>query len=290
MNYARLILSVLVLSSIVISPAHAVIIEDFDGNGTTPFTLTNTSGGPPSILNTGPNGDYVRLANLNGSNNNSIAFDEEPTMTGAAPAGLKFLFDFRMSDDAANAAAGGCCGSSADGLGIGLYSTAIYGTTGGANPTTMGQGSDIWERPAHNGAFSIGLDIFQNIDEVNLNWDGAEIANADVSSQVDLNDNTWHRASLEILPNGADATANLWIISDVHGNTDVHSIFSGVAVGGLDLNSLGGYRVIGGGRTGGAFVDGDIDNIAVFAIPEPTSLTLLAISSLGLLAFRRRQK
>ncbi len=289
MNSSRLIASCLfvLISLVLVSPSQAVIIEDFDGGGGTTWTLTNTSGGAPSVMANGATGNFLRLANLNGSNNNSIAFDEEPSMTGPAPNGIKVAFDFRMTGDTANADAGGCCGSAADGLGLGLYSTDVYGSTGGTNPA---DGGAIWERPAHPGALSVGLDIFQNIDEVNLNWDGTEVTSVDVAGFMDLNNGVLHRAVLDVLPNGADSKASMVILEDVHGNTQVRDIFSDVDIAGLDLNSLGGYRLIAGGRTGGAFHDGDLDNIAVFQIPEPTSITLLAMSSLALLLFRRRQK
>ena len=94
----------------------AQFLEDFDTT-TNAYTLTNTSGGAPAVTTTpGPTGNFDRLTNLDGNNNNSIAFDEAASQTGPSPGGIKLAFDFRISDDAANAAAGGCCDSAADGL------------------------------------------------------------------------------------------------------------------------------------------------------------------------------
>ena len=272
--------------------ANATLFEDFDGGGTTPFTLTNTSGGAPSIIGGGPSGNFLRLTNLNGSNNNSIAFDEEASQTGPAPTGLVLSFDFRMTDDATNAAAGGCCGSAADGLGIGIFSTATYGSTGGSNP---GAGGGIWERPSFADAFTIGLDIFQNIDVVNLNWAGVQITEIDVglSFGLDLNDNIFHRAIVTINPDAGNALVNMDIISDVFGTPSTQNIFTDQAIAGLDLTSLPNYRLIAGGRTGGAFTEGDMDNISLASIPtsvpEPATLVLLGLGLAGI-GFARKKK
>ena len=261
----------------------ANLYEDFDGGGSTPWTFASTSGTPPSLQVGGPSGQYARIINLTGSNNNSIAFDENPSVTGPAPGGLRLVFNFRMSDDAANQAAGGCCGSAADGLGIGLFATSLYGSTGGVNPS----GAD-WERPHFAGAFTVGLDIFQNIDVVSLNWNGAEVATADLGGILDLNNSTWHRMAVDVLPDGANARANVSVFADVFGNTSVRQVFAGVPIPGLDLANLPGYRLIAGGRTGGAFASGDIDNISLALVPEPSALVLLALG-VGLLVLRRRK-
>lgn len=270
-------------------PASAALIEDFDGGGNTVYTFTNSGGTAPGLVATGVSGNSARLTNLDASNNNSLAFDLNPSATGPAPGGIRMAFDFRMSSDQANADAGGCCDSAADGMGFGLFATSVYGETGGANPTVMIQGSTAWERPAFNSAFAVGLDIFQNIDVVSLNWDGVEVAMADVQGIVDLNNNQFHRAVVDITANGADAVADMWILEDVHGNTMPRQVFAGQAIPGLDLSQLSDWRVIAGGRTGAAFVASDLDNIFVNAVPEPSSILLLALSLFGLLGLRRQR-
>jgi len=268
------------------SVTQAAFIANFDGGNTTAHAFTSSSGSPPSIQNGGPSGNYARLTNLNGSNNNSIAFDEAVGQTGPAPGGLKMAFNFRLSTDQQNADAGGCCGSAADGIGVGLFSTAAYGATGGKNPT----GAD-WERPKYANALTVGVDVFQNIDVLNLNWAGTELAAVDVKGVADLNDGKFHRVVVDVKPNGANALIDMHVIEDVMGATIVRPVMSNVAAPGLNLAALPSYRVIAGGRTGGAFAAGDIDNIYVdtVPVPEPASLALLGLGGLSLLGLRRRK-
>ena len=53
---------------------------------------------------------------------------------------------------------------------------------------------------------------------MNLNWDGTEVTSVDVAGFMDLNNGVLHRAVLDVLPNGADSTASMVILEDVHGN------------------------------------------------------------------------
>ena len=75
-------------------------------------------------------------------------FDEHPETTSPSPIGLKLAYDFRMTDDQANADGGGCCGSAADGIGVGIFDTAMVGTSGAIDPGVQ------WEDPALSGGGS----------------------------------------------------------------------------------------------------------------------------------------
>ncbi len=293
MRTASCIAVLLAVLSMACAGANAAFLEDFDGAGTVPYTLTNSSGDPPAILTGGSTNTYARLVNLTGSNNNSIAFDEDPSTTGPSPAGMKLAFDFRMTDNAANDAAGGCCGSAADGVGIGIFATERYGASGAANPGAGDGGSAVpydWERGGpFADAFSVGLRVFDKVDVVQVSWDDTMIAELDVQPMMDLNNNRWHRAIVDVKPDGANALVDVTLLEDINGPTSIHSVVTDLAVPGLDLASLPSYRVIAGGRTGGAFVDGDLDNIALVAVPEPTSLALLGLGGMLMLISRRRR-
>lgn len=273
------------------SDARGEMVENFDGGGNTPYSLTNSSGSPASIVAGGPTGSFLRITNLNGSNNNSIAFDENLSVTGPAKDGKILSFDFRMSSDADNDAAGGCCGSAADGLGIGYHATPRWGATGPMNPGAVAKpdGGD-WERPAFVRAVTVGLDVFQNIDVVTFNAFGTTLKEVDVAPMLDLNNGLFHRGILTVTPNPENNLTALFdfeIIEDVNGKATHHSIFTDVLAENVNLNSLPANRIIAGGRTGGAFLNGDFDNISVRLIPEPSSMSLLGLALLGIVRRRR---
>lgn len=275
------------------SVTRAAMFEDFDGGGNTPYSLTNSSGAAASVVAGGPSGSFLRVVNLNTSNNNSIAFDENTTVTGPAPQGKILSFDFRMSTDADNTAAGGCCASAADGLGIGYHATPRWGATGPMNPGAVAKpdGGD-WERPSFVRAVTIGLDVFEKIDVVTLNAFGNTIAEVDVQPMLDLNNGLFHRGILTVTPNPANMVTALFdfeIIEDVHGAAIRHSVMTDILAETVDVANLPPNRIIAGGRTGGAFLNGDFDNISVTLIPEPASGTLLSLGAGAWLLSRRRR-
>ena len=258
MSYQKRFLLANVVAVLLCASAHGQIFENFDGAGNTNYSLLNSSGSPPSIA--GGFDQFVVLTNLDNSNNNTIAFDLQPLQTGAAPYGWDLEFDFRMTDDAASEAAGGG-GSAGDGFGIGLFPTSLYGVSGPVNPATMGVGSQDWERPSFDGAFTVGFDVYPNIDFVSANFDNVGIA-AQQLSGFDLNDGQFHSAHVSARPLGDVMTLEMTI--------DGLPVFPSATIASeLSLLTQADYRLIAGGRTGDAFVRTSLDNIRLTNAPAP---------------------
>ena len=277
------------LASSVAVQGQVALLETFDGGGVnSTYNVTVTSGATaPAVMSGGPTENFLRVTYLEQSNNRSVAWDYVPI--GGKQVGI--YFDFRMTDDAANAGAGGCCGQAADGLGIGLFSTATYGMTGGINP---GDGNE-WENSAFDDALVLHFDIFDSGggqgtpdgNQAKLTWNGSLLINATPSFEI--NNNVFNRAALILSDAGSDSVASLRLIEDVNGAAVIHDVFQ-VTVPGLDLDAGAlPYRLIVGGRTGGAYHNGDLDNIVITGVPEPATYALVGLG-FGLLALLRRKR
>jgi len=270
---------ILVLSS---GSVQGALIVDFD-TPSTPYTITQHGSAPgPASTTGGPTGTFLRLTNDIASQMNTLAFDEVPAFTGPQPDGLEMQFDYRMSEEATHT---GCCGQRADGFGVALMATALYGTTGDG-PATI-----PWERPAYAAAFSVGFDIFEDpdfdSDVVTLNWDGLQIAEF-ATTGMHLNTGVFNQVNITIIPDGTDAKVSVTIIEDIHGSPGAPlTIFSDAVIPGMDMYNLPGFRAVLGGRTGGAYVAADIDNIHFQSIPEPMTIALFGLGGLALLRKRR---
>lgn len=268
--------------------AQAKLIQDFDDPA---LTLNRDGSEPgPAVVAGGPDGHFLRLTNNTGSQGNTVGFDEDSSITGPQPFGTTLSFDFRMTDDQANDDAGGCCGQAADGFGIGMFLTSTYGTSG-PGPAN-GTNGVSWERPAFPDALTIGFDIFDSgggpaVDgnTVSLNVFGTEVATNTLPADTPLNNNVFNSADVVITPEGANARVSMnitWATFGV-GSSQV-PVFDNLLVEGLDLSTLGGFRVIAGSRTGGAFHAGDLDNIRVAAVPEPSTIGLILLGLFGVAA------
>jgi hypothetical protein len=238
--------------------------EDFDGNAlNSTYAFTQSAGAfTPAVVASGlpTNGNAARLTALIGSSNNSIAWDAFPSLADA----VQVSFDFRMSADPG--------GEAADGFAIGLFKTASYGTQGPRNPAVVPGQEVVWENPTTGygfpGAVVTGFDIYGGTTEGNtVRVTGPNQPRPPLAVGVppfQLNAGVFHRAIITAIKNGASATAlTVQVIQNVNGTTPVlFTVARGVVVPGFDI-STDAFRLIMGGRTGGATVMTDIDNLLV---------------------------
>ncbi len=226
----------------------------FSGGGDSPYVLTvHGSNTAPRVLAGGPTGSYLELlADGVGSLTNTIGFARS---FGEARA-IDASFDFRMPTEASHT---GCCGERADGFGFALCDTAVYGNSG-PGPAS---GNVVWERPVFPSVFSIGFDIFDgsgNENTMTLNWNGVTVASRLVSA-FQLNNGVFNRCEVEIREDGAGSLVTVRLIEDSLGTPEpAVLVFDEVRVGGMTAFE---NRVAFGGRTGGAFISLDLDNIDV---------------------------
>ena len=278
----------LFLACVPANAAVTLLAENFDGGGiNSTFSLFNGSGAAPAVVNAGGvNQNVAQVTNLNGGNFNSVWWNYVPLGSGATR--LTLSIDFRMTGDAANAGAGGCCGEAADGIGIGFYSTASYGTSGG-NAVT-----GVWEQDGHAAAFKVGLDVFDgggpNGNRVLLHNGTTQIGVNPTPGFV-LNDDVFHRLTLTLDDAGANSLASVVLIRDINGAATPFPVLSGLPLTGVDLDNFA-YRVAVGGRTGGAFTRSQIDNLSVSTVPEPGAAfgSLLAGAFAASVVLRRRRR
>jgi len=235
------------------------LLQDFDRAGCTPFVswMYSTSAqtvsrpGPLPQTDGGARGVYLRLLHDNVNTcRSAVAFDQTgPLLTLTR----RVVFDFRMAS----------AGPAADGWSVILLPTATRGVRGtGVDPAWWPPAN--FEEPNVPDALALGFDLHPEdtgANDVSVHWDGAEVTNVTVDpAQFDLNNAVWNRGELivEYVAGGAEVTVVLH--PDVDGTpgaavTPVNRIF---IPGALPYAC----RVQFGGRTGGRYVDLDLDNIA----------------------------
>jgi hypothetical protein len=235
-------------------------------------------GAPPEVRNDfGLNGNYIRLIH-DGNNDqlNSIAFDKQVDGSISGRTGINAQLDFRMSS----------LDASADGFAFMLIPTSIFGNTG---PGAAGTGGFVAEEPNVPGVFGIGVDVYDNINEVSAHWDGNVISFLDVDrALVDLDIGAFHQMRVELRQSGFDTLLDLILTPDVFGVPGAPvPVFDDLIIPGMNLYD---YRLEIAGRTGGLNVSVDVDNIIAQTIPEPGSAALLCASAALLSMSRRRRR
>ena len=223
------------------------------------------AGAAPAVMSDGWDGDFLRVTHAENSQNNTISFEQ---LYSGEYEELSIEFEFRIDNGPGGA----------DGLGIAYLNSATYGTdTSAPNPS-------LQEEPNLVGSFGVGFDTFNNgggpdadipggdastPNSVSLHWDGAKVANFDLSPtaipliEFDLfaTPDALITASILVVPNvtGSEVTVTL---DDGKNEVLVYDAFQ--------IDGFFPYdgRLAIGGRTGGANQNQDVDNVRVAVTPD----------------------
>ena len=203
-------------------PDVVTLLSDFDGGGGA-FTDAAFRQGPiGSVLDGGPTGSYYNLLNNQGSTGNQIAFAATGT-AGWQTASL--TMDVRGDQ------------IQADGFGVAFVDIETYGND-------IANGTAEEERAKFNNSVGVGFRTF-NGTNATVNYDGVESADAFYS----LPAGEWIPVEVSMTRSGDGANLS----ASVNGE----SVFTDFALAGAPDD----FRIQIGGRTGGAAMDLDLDNV-----------------------------
>jgi hypothetical protein len=236
--------------SAVVADFRTITSQDFDGGGT-PYTAVQRNTAPgATVTSGGPTGDFMRLATAVNNQRNTIAFDR---VLDRAVARYESTWDYRIAPGSAVGGSG-----RADGLGLTLLDTGTHGTIGGG-PDYFG------ETPSVADSFGLALDIHQgsepNNNHTSLHWDSAQVGGSlNPSPGVDLANQVFNRAVLEIEHVVGGANVSLSITPDIHGTPSASvTPYTDFFIPGMGrFESRLGF----GARTGGQNAQFDLDNIS----------------------------
>ncbi len=242
--------------------AIAATIQDFDAAGTAYLAVQENNPPAPAVQTGGgadETGQFMRLANKVGGNQNRMHFDQGDV--GAA-AHVTAEFDFRLD--------GG-----ADGFSMLFLPTATYGTTAAGNPGLGGVG----EEPNVAGIFAVAFDIYNNIDELSLHY-GSNQGEVNKSGMVNINSGEFHHARIDWVdaPGADTSTVTVAVTENINGSTKSPTVFFSEAEVPVDPYD---YRVQFSARTGGVNADMDLDNINIGAGTEAVPFYAVDVTAPG---------
>jgi len=241
-------------------PSTSYVTQHFQGSGTAYTTSVYGNGPAPQVRSGGPTGNYLRLIHDNvTSNTNRASFDR--VLEGAASR-VTAEFDFRMYSPTNP-------DYPADGFSFLLLPTSIYGISGSGS-----DGSYVSEEPNLPNTFAIGFDTYPNdwgVNDVSVHWNGVELHNVTLpSQQLDLSAGVFHRARVELVQVAGGMQVTVTLTADILGTPGTPlTVIDGLFIPGMRPYES---RVEYSGRTGGLFMDVDLDNITVQFDPVVTTL------------------
>lgn len=231
------------------------LYQDFDSVGGTNYVLTQAVNPPPPGPVLGTDGYAMRLIHDNANSNvNSMGFERAPD--GGVSESAIVSFDFRGNDT-----------DPADGFSMMMLPTNNHGRSGAA-PTAG-------EKPNVPNTLAVGFDFYPywtGTNDVSLHWNGSELVTVNVPG-LDLNNGQFHRAEVSMVQVAGGSNVSISIIPDAHGTP-------GAPIPVVTNHFLAGvfpydYRAGFAGRTGGANMDIDLDNIASSELPGAAGPTVV---------------
>ncbi len=224
-----------------VGSAYGGLIDNFDPPNSN-VTATQSGSAPgPQVLSGGPSGQYLRLIN-DGVNNQRNHYSYDRTDTGWYST-IVAQFDF----------AGYSADQAADGFSFSFLPTSLYGTSG-AGPV-------LSESANAPGVFGIGFWVYPSgTNHLSVHWDNREIVRYYVDpAKVNFATGTWNQAKLTVNSIGPGGNVKLELIGDVNGTPQTVTVFDKYFYGPSGFEN----RVQFSGRTGGANMDVNLDNIQV---------------------------
>ena len=236
------------------TPSPATLAETFEG-AVANYSLSLYAAVPAAAVQAagaGSTGKFLRLL-YDGVNNNAnaIAF---PLVSPGAYGRIAAQFDFRVSD---------AQGEPADGFNFLLIPTAVYGTNGpGLNVVAQSYPA---EEPSYPGVFAIGFDVYPHNEprnDVSAHWNGREYVNVTIPrATLDLVAGVFHRANIFLEQTTGGSLVSVTVTPSVNATPgDPYTVVTNFFISGLNPYEC---RVELGGRTGGADLSLDLDNINV---------------------------
>ncbi|MEJ6568945.1 MAG: PEP-CTERM sorting domain-containing protein [Akkermansiaceae bacterium] len=249
----------------------AALLADFSGGGL-PYAEGGLRTAPVlagKVLSGGPSGDYYHLLDgAEGSAGNYVS-----VASGASTAGWQsaiFTMDFRADR------------IQADGFGVAFLDSAIHGTSGVVKAGTTGA-ADVEERGQYSNSIGVGFRTFNGTNATAF-YNGVESPDAAYS----ITAGQW--GSMEITLDRDAASGDVLLNANTYSGTSLSgtasNVFTDYAIPGVTMEE---FRMQISGRTGGASMDLDIDNLSLIVnVPEPATSLLAGLSLLALGVRRRR--
>lgn len=249
----------------------AALLADFDGGGV-PYTegsVKTAAVNAGQVVAGGPSGSYYHLLDGDeGGAGNYVSVASAGSTANWVSA--TFTMDFRADR------------IQADGFSVGFLDTATHGATDVVRAGTT-RLNEAEERGHYSNSIGVGFRTF-NGTNAKVNYNGVEGSDAGYT----LTATEW--GSIEIQLDRDLATGDVLLDATVFSGTGqsgtAGNVFTDFAIPGVTMEE---FRMQIAGRTGGAAMDLDIDNLNLsVTIPEPATSLLAGLSLLALGARRRR--